>query len=223
MSNVERGEEKETGRVEAFSDGVFAVAVTLLVFAIPVTHPDPNNLTAGRHLGDVLLHEWPNFAAYVVSFITILVMWINHHSMFQMVQRIDREFLIANGILLLLITFINYPTALVASYILTPDENYAALLYSGTLVLIAILYNWIWRHASHKGRLLNRQITVAQVTKLGQEYRFAPFIYLVAFLLSFVSNWAGLTVDAALAVYFAFTGQLTRPTTEKKDVPLHHG
>jgi uncharacterized membrane protein len=208
MSTVIEEEEKETGRVEAFSDGVFAIAITLLVLEIPVTHP--GTVPHGKHLADVVLQQGPNFAAYLVSFVTILVMWLNHHSIFQMVRRIDRLFLVLNGFLLLLVTFINYPTALVANFIATDDERFAAAFCAGTFVIIAVIYNLLWRRAARGMRLIGKRVTAEQVARMTRQYQFGPILYLLTFALAFVNAWASLALNGALALYFAFTGQIER-------------
>ena len=102
----EKRGEKETSRVEAFSDGVFAIAITLLILEIKVPH-----------LLHALLAEWPSLLAFVLSFSAVLVMWINHHGLFNLMQTIDRRSLVANGLLLLLVTFVPFPTAVLAAYI----------------------------------------------------------------------------------------------------------
>ncbi len=90
---IERtGGEKETGRLEAFSDGVFAIAVTLLVLELRV--PLPGSLREGERLLDALLHEWPAYLAFVTSFATILIVWVNHHNLFKLINRTDHYFLL---------------------------------------------------------------------------------------------------------------------------------
>jgi uncharacterized membrane protein len=205
-------EEKETGRLEAFSDGVFAIAITLLILTVPV--PD---LTKGSLLSQIGDH-WPSFLAYVLSFVTILIMWVNHHALFTMIRRINHAFLMINGLLLMMVTFVNYPTALVAESLKTglpsgnlllqgtPDQKAAAAIYSGTFVVTAILYNVLWGYAAHNGRLLARNHDRELADLITRQYRFGPLFYLVAFLFAFVSAPASIAVNALLAVYFSFTG-----------------
>ena len=103
-SHSSRADEKETGRLEAFSDGVFAIAITLLILEIHV----PKEVEKGG-LAPALLAEWPSYLAFVSSFAIIGIMWINHHRMFEFVRRIDQTLLLLNGLLLLAITFIPFP------------------------------------------------------------------------------------------------------------------
>lgn len=214
---IEGVEEKETGRLEAFSDGVFAIAITLLILTIPlpkVPSDDPPGLLSE------ILGRWPSFLAYVLSFVTILIMWINHHAIFKIIRRTNHAFMMINGLLLLMITFINYPTALLAETLGegipsgtsllqgTPDQKGAALFYSGAFVVTAILYNVLWGYAARNGRLLARDHDRALVQLITRQYRLGPVYYLVAFLCAFVSAPASIAVNILLAVYFSFTGTL---------------
>ena len=108
---------KETARLEAFSDGVFAIAMTLL--ALELKDPRVEPATAGS-LASGLLNQWPSYLAFFSSFFTVLVMWVHHHAIFRQVQRVDVRLLFANGFLLLLITAVPFPTAIVAQYLRTP-------------------------------------------------------------------------------------------------------
>jgi len=193
---------KETGRVEAFSDGVFAIAVTLLVLdlRVPITSP----------LLDGLLAEWPVFVAYVISFAFILIMWVNHHWMFQHIVRIDSTFMMLNGLLLLGITVVPFPTNLVAQYVLTSDQKTATAVYSGWFFLIAIFFNLMWRYAAANGRLLNeheRQSDLAAV--ITRRYRWGPISYFAAFALAFGWAPASLALNLALAIYYAIPREPT--------------
>lgn len=209
-------ERKETGRLEALSDGVFGIAMTLLVLLVPI--PTSDQLTARRTLMDLALSHWPSFAAYAISFLTILVMWINHHCIFQYVARIDRVFVIVNGLLLMLVVFVNYPTALVANFISflgTSNGTFAAAMYNATFVLIAILYNGMWRRVTYRQRLLASDADPDEVDTITRQYRFGGPLYLVAFGLAFVSPGLSVALDAALAIFFAFTGQITRSVVDR--------
>lgn len=202
-----RGEEKETGRLEALSDGIFAVAITLLVLEIKL--PDASK----SDLGNQVLDQWPSFLAYFISFLTILIMWINHHAIFRLVHRTDHTFQVINGLLLMLITFVNYPAAVLADSMQAPkleDQQFAAAFYSGTFVVISIFYQALWRYATYKRRLLSKRADPALVATITRQYRFGPLLYLIAFVLAFPSVWASIALNGGLALYFAFTGQMTR-------------
>ena len=194
-------EEKETARIEAFSDGVFAIAITLLVLDIKVPHRD--QLPEGVRLIGALLKQWPTYLAYVTSFLTILIMWMNHHKLFQHIKRSDHMFLLINGLLLMGVTIVPFPTSLLAEYIEHPYARVAAAIYSGMFVVTAVLFNILWRYAAHKGRLLVKDYDPQVVQKITDQYRFGPLLYIVAFGLSFVSVTASVGICVALAIFFA--------------------
>ena len=218
----ERTEEKETGRLEAFSDGVFAIAITLLILQIPLPHETKTSPSLLAQLGG----QWALYLAYLVSFMTILIMWVNHHIIFRVIHRTDQLFLVLNGLLLMVITFVNYPLAILAESLQGPDQHrhgvildaqisdqhIAALFYNGTFIVIAIIYNALWRYASRNRRLLSRSADPLFVETITRQYRFGPLWYVASFLLAFFSVWASLGLNLLLAVYFAFTGRTKSPT-----------
>ena len=191
--------DQETGRIEAFSDGVFAVAITLLVLDLHV----PALKDAPLGLLKALEGQWPALAAYMVSFLTILVMWLNHHRLFEQIRRKDHLLMIYNGLLLMLVTLIPFPTALVAAYIRTPDAKIAAVLYCGLNLLMALAFNLLWNHAARDGRLLAADHDMHRVHHITQQYRFGPILYAAAFALAFISVNACVGLIGLLAVFFA--------------------
>src|ERR1700687_4826563 len=141
------------GRVEAFSDGVFAVAATLLIFSIQIDKTAPGGLLAA------LLAAWPKYAAYVASFLTIGVMWMNHHGLFERIHRIDRTLLFINLLLLMAIVFLPFSTAEVGSNILVPrDANTAASLYAINASVIALFFGAVWWSALTHPQLLSPDV-----------------------------------------------------------------
>ena len=196
-----------TGRVEAFSDGIFAVAITLLVLTINVPHADA--LRPGESLLHALGQQWPSYLAYVTSFATILIMWVNHHNLFQQIWRTDHPFLLLNGVLLLGITVVPFPTALLATYIREPQARTAALVYSGMFLVIAIFFNLMWRYAAQDGRLLGPTADRRFVAVITRQYRTGPLLYLIPFALAFLSAFASFGFCMALAVYFALPISVT--------------
>ncbi len=135
--------ERETDRLEAFSDGIFAFAITLLVLNLY----DP--ATRGSSLLVGLLNEWPAFFAFIASFIGILVMWINHHNMFNYIKRLSREFMLLNGLLLLFVVLTPFTTLLVSEHLLRSDAAIAAIIYSACFFGLSIFWNVAWHNASH--------------------------------------------------------------------------
>jgi uncharacterized membrane protein len=197
-------EDKGTGRIEAFSDGVFAIAVTLLVLELKV--PQLGEDVASAELWSALLRQWPSYAAYLISFLTILIMWVNHHRLFTIIRRSDSGFLFVNGLLLLVVTTIPFPTALLAEYLEKPAAPVACAIYSGAYVLLALAFNGLWRYASYRDRLLGHDVTPEQVSAISRSFLFGPTLYFVAFALAFVNVYASLGLCLALAIFWAVVG-----------------
>jgi uncharacterized membrane protein len=197
-------EEKETGRIEAFSDGVFAIAVTLLVLELKV--PQLAEDAGSAELWSALLSRWPSYAAYLVSFMTILIVWVNHHRLFNIIQRSDSRFLFLNGLLLLVVTTIPFPTALLAEFLQNPSAPVACAIYCGTFVLLALAFNAFWRYAAYRNRLLARTATTEQVAAISRSLLFGPLTYFGAFVLAFVNVYASFGLCILLAIYWAVAG-----------------
>lgn len=215
MEDDKRMDEKETGRLEAFSDGVFAVAITLLVLNIKIP---PDNLLNDQHLRSELLHQWPVLLAFVTSFATIGIMWINHHRLFNHIKRTDTGLLLLNLLLLLLIVFVPFPTALLAQqYAVYPDQYLAAKIYSGTFVILAICFNALWRYASYHNRLLGKNVDTRSVEAISRQYVFGPLCYLIAFGLAFINTPASILFNFALALFFAVPGRPLRQVASSSD------
>lgn len=217
MGEDKRMEEKETGRLEAFSDGVFAVAITLLVLNIKIPGVDvaASQLPNDAKLWSMLLREWPMLAAYTTSFATIGVMWINHHRLYTHIKGTNTMLMLLNLLLLLVIVFVPVPTALVAEYLVHPDEHAAALLYSGTMVILAVCFNLLWRYASYHNRLLSKNADTRAVSAITRQYMFGPVVYLLALILALFSTPASLTLNFLLALFFAIPPRLPRSLSEQ--------
>ena len=200
-------DDKETGRVEAFSDGVFAVAITLLVLNIRGL-PDPQKVLSDSDLlKNILLPQLPTFLAFITSFATIGVMWMNHHRLFTHIKRVDTNLFVLNLLLLLVIVFIPFPTALLASYIIHPENHYAALLYSATNIMLAVSFYLLWSYASHDNRLLDEKSDKKSVDAITNQYRYGPLFYVITFILSIIYVPASVGAALILAVFFALPGR----------------
>lgn len=199
QSNMQ-AEISETTRLEAFSDGVFAIAITLLVLEIRLPHIESQE--AG-HLASELLALWPTYLAYIISFITIGIMWINHHAIFKMIHRTDRTLMFLNALLLMVITFLNFPTVILAEYLQLPDGNTAAVLYSGTLFVIALLYNALWGYVAFNQHLLDVALPQSNARALSRQYFFGPAAYLIATIAGIFSVGVSVAICLGLAVFFA--------------------
>lgn len=197
-------EAKETGRIEAFSDGVFAIAVTLLVLELKV--PALAEEATNSDLWSALLSRWPSYLAYLVSFATILIVWVNHHRLFTIITRSDSRLLFLNGALLLVVTTIPFPTALLAEYLEKPAATAACAIYTGSFVLLALAFNGFWRYAAYRNRLLASTVTDAQVKAVARSLLFGPLSYGLAFALAFVNVYASFGLCILLAIYWAIAG-----------------
>src|SRR3954464_2020388 len=139
----------DTGRLETFSDGVFAIAITLLI--LDVRLPEGH-----QPLSDKLADTWPAYLAYVISFLIIGIMWANHHAIFRLIDRTSHGLVVANLLLLMCIAFIPFPTSGLAEHLRTggDDQTTAAIFYSGTFTVTAVFYNLLWRVAATNDRLI---------------------------------------------------------------------
>lgn len=203
-----QAEIRETGRLEAFSDGVLAIAITLLVLEIRLTADSEASLITQ------FLDEWPSYIAYIISFITIGIMWVNHDSLFKMIRRTDRTILLLNVLLLMLITFLNFPTVVLAEHIQTDDAGVAALIYSGTLMVIALFYSLIWWYVLAHQHLLHSSITPDKIKTLSRQYAIGLSLYVMAFLLGFINATLCVAVCFGLAVFFALSLNPARSTAK---------
>jgi uncharacterized membrane protein len=186
------------GRVEAFSDGVFAIAITLLVLTIPT--PDDY-----RHLGSELADQWPAYAAYLVSFAVIGIMWVNHHTVFGHFERVDRNLVYLNLVLLASIVFLPYPTGIFGEALQRGEgERVAAVVYSATMTVNAVLWAALWLYGSSQRRLLAPAFPEEQRRTATVMFTLGTVIYLLTVVVALVNAYACLAVHGALAVYYAF-------------------
>jgi uncharacterized membrane protein len=191
----------ETARVEAFSDGVFAIAITLLVLEIRV--PPPELTGHGETLWKALLNLWPSYLGYLISFVTIGIMWVNHHSMFVLIRRTDRYFLLLSVFFLLCIAFLPFPTGVLAEYLPEPKgRRVAVAMYSASFILIALAYNALWWYAARGARLLEPNADQEAVRTISRRYLIGPLAYGVSFALAFINVWASLAIHGLLATFF---------------------
>jgi TMEM175 potassium channel family protein len=204
--NLAGTKEIGTARLEAFSDGVFAIAATLLVLEIDVH-------TSGAQLTDALTRIWPSYLAYVTSFITIGIIWINHHHNMRAIERLDRTFMFINLLLLLDVAFIPFPTKLVAEYLRHDGEGPAVIAYAGTLLLMAVLYTIWWRYARNGRRLIAPSVSEGELRAIDRGF-VAPGLplYTLVFALAFFTPFTAVVLTFALAAFYLpsatlFTGR----------------
>lgn len=192
--------EKETARIEGFSDGVFAIAITLLVLDLHV--PEGDNKQA---ILSSLAGQWPSFLAFGLSFFSIFIMWVNHHKIFKQIYRRNSALMFANGLILFLATCISYPTALLAKYYHTPSETLAVAIYTGLFVLINLAFNLLWGIASSNQELLRPALSHTSIRNIKRNYLYGVPVHLSAFLLSFIWPSGALALCVLLWSYWAFT------------------
>jgi uncharacterized membrane protein len=187
----------ETNRVEAFSDGVFAIAITLLILAVGVDQE-----RASGSLSHQLLHLWPAYIAYGVSFITVGIMWINHHRIFNHFARVDQILLLLNTLLLMAIAFTPFSTRVVAEFAHTNgDRRAAALLYGINFTITAIFFLSVWLYGSRHA--LKHDADLREVSGITRSYLPGAPIYALATLVAFASPVASLVLFAAIALFYA--------------------
>jgi uncharacterized membrane protein len=188
--------EKDTGRVEAFSDGVFAIAITLLILEIQV--PELGGGVSNGALVTALGRAWPSLVAFVFSFFVILVMWMNHHEFMRWVQTCDYPFLFANGAVLLMVTFVPFPTAVVARYLSTDAASAAVAFYCATFFCISLVYQLLFRSVTRERRLLRADVPDDLVQRVRRAYNLGPLVYAASIALALLSATVGLLVCASL-------------------------
>jgi uncharacterized membrane protein len=203
-------------RLEAFSDGVFAIAITLLVLDLAVP---PRDTTPEGGLADALGHQWPAYFAYLVSFLVIGIIWVNHHTVFGKVRLVDRLVLFANLALLLTVSVIPFPTHLLAEY-LTAGENshIAAAVYSASMLAMGVSFALLWLTITRDARLLHEDVDPATSRAALRRFGLGNIVYAGTVGLAFVSAIATLAVHAALAVYYCFN-QLPTTAPPSRETP----
>ncbi|MGH9032739.1 MAG: TMEM175 family protein [Acidimicrobiia bacterium] len=188
------------GRIEAFSDGVLAIAITLLVIEVRVPHSEPG------HLAGDLGRLWPSYAAYAVSFVIIGIIWVNHHAIFHRITAVDRPLLFLNLLLLLTVAFLPFPTALLGEYIRGGDNAHvAAAVYSANMTLIGLAFFAMWTYLARVPDLMVAGFGVDDALRTRRSLIVGPVLYSLSILLAFVSPVACLVVYALLALYFAIS------------------
>ena len=195
--------EKETGRLEALSDGVFAVAITFLAFNLKVP-----SFVAGitpTVLASQLFSQWPSYFAFFISFATILIMWVSHHSMFKLIHKSDSLFMFANGFLLLLVTMVPFSTALIAEYLRSTAAATACAVYAGLFMIINVAYNLLWWSAAHHHHLLKPDVPLSLIKVRTRNYLLGFPSYLLAMLLAFWNPAVSIGICSILWLFWAFT------------------
>ena len=198
--------EKDTGRVEAFSDGVFAVALTLLVVSLGVPEVGAGRAVSARVLLHALAGQWPQFVAFAASFFSVLLLWVSHHQTFAMIRRTSRHLMLANGLLLFLVTLIPFPTAALARYIQTPGGSVVAALYAGVFFLITAAFVLLWHVVLSRPGMLKNSLTDAQKGAIQRRNILGLIPYVLAVGAAFWQPYLTVLICIALSVYWVFAG-----------------
>jgi uncharacterized membrane protein len=189
----------ETARLETFSDGVFAIATTLLILDVKL--PTGSSVTHG------LLQIWPSYAAYAISFPTIGIMWINHHSVFRQIDRLDRTFLTISVVFLMVVAFVPFPTRVLADH-LHHDATAAAFFYGLTMTVMACMYACLWFYAAAGRRLIATDADQRVVSGISRSYIPGVPLYALAAASAFLSSWLALGLFAGIALFYVLESSL---------------
>jgi uncharacterized membrane protein len=190
-------------RLETFADGVFAIAATLLILNVDVPQ-------LGAHtLAHELTRLWPAYVGYAVSFGTIGIIWVNHHTVLQQLRGADRIFLFINVVFLLCIAFIPFPTRLLATYVRTGDGSAAAVAYGITLTATAVFFNLMWRYAiGSGGRLLRPDADRRVVAGITRSYRPGVPMYAAATIVGIFQAEVSAALFTAIALFYVLSSSL---------------
>jgi uncharacterized membrane protein len=197
-------EEPSPARIEAFSDSVFAIIITLLVLELHV--PREAGLDA-HSLGAALIRQWPLYVAYVLSFLQVGVIWSNHHLMFHYIRQSDHVLLVLNLLLLLCTAVLPFTTALLAEYARAgpPERQLTAMLYSGALCAAGVFFSAMWQHALNS-HLVSPRADPHRLHALRLHWMLVPLLYGLAFALAFVDSRLSIGIYVLLLFYYALPG-----------------
>jgi len=191
---------ESTGRVEAFSDGIFGVAITLLSLEIGI---DEYANATNANLFSNILELWPKYFAYFNSFATVLLMWLAHHQLFKLIKKTSTSMILANGLLLLIIALVPFPTKTVGQFIGTEAKNVAVEFYTGYFLLVNFAYMLLWKIASAKTKgLLHSFANSELIASVNKSILVGVLINLTCFGLSFISPWLGIAANIISWLYW---------------------
>ena len=191
----------DSGRLEAFSDGVFAVAITLLALNLAVAGPGPHQPSLAQQLAA----HWPAFAAYVVSFATIGIIWVNHHMLFKSFSGIDRTLLFLNLLMLFFVVTIPFATSTLAAYLREggSDSSLAAAIFQGVFVGMSLSFAGLFWQGIQRGHTKTAFTPVA-ARRATIRFGIGNVAYLAAIGIAFFSATASLVVSGLVAIYYIF-------------------
>ncbi len=194
--------ESETTRLEFFSDAVFAIAITLLVLDIKIPARE-------ERLIPTLIHQWPSYVAFLLSFACIGIMWINHHRLFTLIHRATDTLRLLNLFVLLGVSAVPFPTAVLAEHMRGPDQRLAALIYNATFVYIAVAFSFLWRYA-RTHQLIDKNASVPAYFNTFNRHAVGPILYFICFIIAWFDARASVIANAILVIFFGLAPALMR-------------
>lgn len=195
--------EKETARIEGFSDAVFAIAITLLVLELRI--PEQNTINSGAQLMVFIASQWSSYLAFTLSFFGIYVIWVNHHKVFKQIYVRNTGITFVNALILFLASLVSYPTALLSRFFSTDASGMSVAIYTAVFILINIAYLLLWHIASANRQLLRPDITDAAIKQIKKDYIMSLPFYVTAFFLSFVFPVIALIICMSMWVYWVLS------------------
>jgi uncharacterized membrane protein len=209
-----------TERITAFSDGVFSIAITLLVLNLRIPIVPQSELP--DKLLDQLHNQWPSLLSYLLSFVIVGIYWVAHHNMFHYIKRSNRVFLWINILLLMCVAFIPFPAGLLGQY---PTQRISVIIYASSLILTNLMLSLLWWYATSNCRLVDQDLDPHFVRTVNRRNMTAPVVYLVSIGLSFLSPLASLIVFFLFPLYYIIPSHIDlhlTPTSRNKEEPKEH-
>jgi uncharacterized membrane protein len=192
--------EVSTSRLEAFSDGVFAIAITLLIIDIKI--PSEEDLKH-QTLFWYIWHQWPKYFAYILSFVIVGIYWANHHYLFKFFKKTDHIFNMLNVLFLMTIAFLPYPSGILGEYIITPEHSkYAVNFYAFSIWLPAFSWLIMWLYAKNKKRIIDHRLTENFLKSMTWQYIISNILYITAFLVSLISPFVSIITCVSLTLLY---------------------
>ena len=189
-------------RIEALTDGIFAIAMTLMVFDIKVPAVTQMNQLNLRH---ELIQLWPRFLAYVISFVMLGVYWVGHHNQYHYIRRTDRPFLWINIFFLMGVSLIPFSTGLLGQF---PEDRTALGVYGLNLIMVGGFLYAHWSYATREHRLVQRQISSEVVRQAKYRIMIGPVASILAICASFVSTRLSLAIFAFIPLLYLIPGRI---------------
>jgi uncharacterized membrane protein len=206
---VQEGRYLAVDRLAALTDGVFAIAITLL--ALEVTVPIVEAGAEESDLGTALVEQWPSYAAYIVTFFLVGAYWFNHHRMFNLLRGVDHRFLVLNIFFLMAIAIMPFPNALLAEYLLEPEQQGVAIgVYGLAMMALAVMFNLVWWYAGWRRRLLRPDCDYRLVRKVLNSYLMGPVVYGIGVVLSFFAPVISLIIFLLIPMGYLFEGPVAK-------------